>query len=314
MGSAFSPLFGVFECIGNGKSGVASCFTRDSYTMSVGLAISWIIFTTIASIITRNYSWVDRSWSIFPVVISWIAILYSKNGWSLPTTVSPALLMTLVITLWGLRLSYNFYRKGGYSKGGEDYRWTYVRSWPIMQNPIVWGLFFVFFINIYQLSLIWSFTVPVLQLPANKPACLTSYFFAGLFLVFLAIESIADQQQWDFHQAKFKKVPCPPELTADCKRGFLTHGLWSWSRHPNVFGEVMMWVVVFLSSIPHVGFTTSFLGAVLLIALIIPSARLTETISSPKYPQYKNYQRTTPFLFPTGTDTRLLIDRTLKDE
>jgi steroid 5-alpha reductase family enzyme len=31
-------------------------------------------------------------------------------------------------TLWGLRLTYNFWRKGGYKKGGEDYRWAYIRK------------------------------------------------------------------------------------------------------------------------------------------------------------------------------------------
>ena len=39
-------------------------------------------------------------------------------------------LMAAVVTAWGLRLSYNFAIKGGYSVGGEDYRWAEIRTWP----------------------------------------------------------------------------------------------------------------------------------------------------------------------------------------
>ena len=37
-------------------------------------------------------------------------------------------LMTVLVVAWGVRLTYNFARKGGYKKGGEDYRWAHVRE------------------------------------------------------------------------------------------------------------------------------------------------------------------------------------------
>lgn len=62
------------------------------------------------------------------------------------------------ITLWGLRLTYNFYRKGGYRRGGEDYRWVHIRdNYP----KILVELLNFFFVSYYQIVLIYMFTYPI---------------------------------------------------------------------------------------------------------------------------------------------------------
>jgi hypothetical protein len=76
--------------------------------------IAVVILCFIVSEITRNYSQVDKLWSLMPIVYSWITFA------SFP---SPRLfIMAALVTIWGLRLSYNFSRKGGYNiipwKGG----------------------------------------------------------------------------------------------------------------------------------------------------------------------------------------------------
>jgi steroid 5-alpha reductase family enzyme len=58
-----------------------------------------------------------------------------------------------------------------------------------------------------------------------------------LFVFFLAIETIADNQQWNFQQSKRNLIPKQEHLKADYKRGFLTQGLFAYSRHPNFFAE-----------------------------------------------------------------------------
>ncbi len=62
-------------------------------------------------------------------------------------------LMAGLVTLWGLRLTFNFARKGGYTwppwGGEEDYRWPVLRKNPLFGNPIVWFLFNLFFISFY---------------------------------------------------------------------------------------------------------------------------------------------------------------------
>ena len=78
------------------------------------LVIFWItvmagvaILCFIVSEITRNYSQVDKLWSLMPAAYGWItvAIVHSPR----------LIIMALLVTIWGLRLSYNFYRKGGYN-------------------------------------------------------------------------------------------------------------------------------------------------------------------------------------------------------
>lgn len=81
------------------------------------------LLTFIVSTLSRNYSQVDKVWSIMPVIYTWIV---AQKAHFEPRLV----LMSVLVTLWGLRLSYNFYRRGGYSwkfwSGEEDYRWSIV--------------------------------------------------------------------------------------------------------------------------------------------------------------------------------------------
>ena len=74
----------------------------------------------IVSEVTGNLSQVDRLWSVMPWLYYWYW------AWRGGFTARPVL-MAAAATVWGLRLSYNFARKGGYS-GGEDYRWPIIRK------------------------------------------------------------------------------------------------------------------------------------------------------------------------------------------
>src|SRR5690349_5409570 len=74
------------------------------------------------SIITGNYSQVDRLWSIAPpLYVAWFAGCAHFADLRLD-------LMLLVSAAWGARLTWNFARKGGYSRGSEDYRWPVLRE------------------------------------------------------------------------------------------------------------------------------------------------------------------------------------------
>ena len=88
--------------------------------------------------ITRNNSQVDKLWSILPFVYCWIIAI---EGGMQPRLV----VMAVLATLWGVRLTFNFARKGAYRlrfwDGEEDYRWQVVRSNPILKRRWVWMLF-----------------------------------------------------------------------------------------------------------------------------------------------------------------------------
>ena len=233
--------------------------------------------------ITKEYSWVDRIWSIIPIVYVWVFAYGAKFA-------DPRLnLMGILVTLWGARLTFNFARKGGYAPGGEDYRWAILRQ---KMNPALYQIFNIFFIVIFQNALLLAIVLPANLALENQTALnQNDAFFAVLFLGLLIFEFIADQQQWNFHQLKKQ---------GKTDKGFLDKGLFAISRHPNFFAEQgQWWVLAFW------GFATAnnshweyFVGAIILTALFLGSARFTEQISAGKYPEYKDYQKRVSMMIP----------------
>ena len=119
------------------------------------------VLCLVSSLITNDHSFVDRLWSITPAV-------YSLQSAYLSGLQARPALMAFLATLWAVRLTYNFYRKGGYTVGkGEDYRWVYLKSRykNIFVNDSVWFVFNVVFICGYQHFLLWLL---------SRPACLAS--------------------------------------------------------------------------------------------------------------------------------------------
>lgn len=93
-----------------------------------GLLCSLVIGTIclVLNIATREYSWVDRLWPILPIFHGAFYLYHQHNCTSNPISIRQIVMLSMV-TVWGSRLTYNFFRKGGFTKGGEDYRWIYIR-------------------------------------------------------------------------------------------------------------------------------------------------------------------------------------------
>ena len=135
-------------------------------------AAAWLM-----SVITREVSWVDRAWPICPAIYC-LMVAYADGFDS-----SRVNLMTALVILWSARLTFNFIRKGGFQKGGEDYRWDAVRE---QMGPYGFQLLNIVFIAPAQMLLIWLFTSPVHQAWVWREAPLNwlDAAAAGLFLVF----------------------------------------------------------------------------------------------------------------------------------
>ena len=244
--------------------------------------------TWILSVITREYSWVDRIWSIVPFVYVWI--FAGAAGLSDPRLN----LMAILATVWGARLTFNFTRKGGYAPGGEDYRWPILRE---RMSPVQFQLFNIFFIVIFQNVILWLIAMPAYTAWLNPTSFgVADVIVAIAFVFFLVLETIADQQQWNFHKWKASERAAGREP----RPGFLTTGLFKYSRHPNFFSEQSQWWVFFLFGAVAAGsiLQWTIVGAILLTALFIGSTRFTEEISAAKYPDYADYQRRTSALIP----------------
>ncbi len=248
-------------------------------------------FCWITSLVTNETSWIDRLWSIVPVIYVWI---FTVAALIAGVDATRLVVMALLVTAWGARLTFNFARKGGYT-GMEDYRWAILRG---RMSRRQFQLFNVFFIVLFQSALLVLISLPA-YIAWQHPVPFTGWdaAFAVLFAAFLVGETVADQQQWRFHQAK-------KAAGGTLEPGFVTTGLFAYSRHPNFFFEQAQWWAFYaLGAAALVADGGSWLnwtiaGAALLTILFVGSTVFTESISASKYPAYREYQRTTSMLIP----------------
>ncbi len=264
----------------------------------------------VTGTVTNDYSWVDRLWSTAPVGFAWVYAAKFEFA-------SQVLLLAGLVTIWGARLTYNFARRGGYTSM-EDYRWPILRG--RIGNEALWHLFSLLFVSGFQIALFVLFTLPVYAVGVLGPIGLPGSIIASLLAAAaLTFETVADQHQYEFQGIKHSgmKEADPPAwfgsgsaddrrsaLSADIERGFLTHGLFAVSRHPNYFGELGFWWSLFVSvaiaSVASGGNVLhwSALGPLVLTALFVGSTVFTESISSSRYPDYKAYQQAVSAIVP----------------
>jgi len=312
-----------------------------SYQWPVEFGIAMTATTWILSIITGNVSQVDRVWTFLPTIYTaYWALLplwpskpfmwfwpYTPEG--IPSYLSEeysprALMMLSLVVLWMFRLSYNTWRRGLFSLSDEDYRWAVLR-----QKVPAW-LFQVInfsFIAIIQNIILFLLGVPThtaIFQPHTAPTT-SDYALFAAGLVTLAVEFTADNQQYSFQT--FKHSGEEPNssnewpgarfvwTSEDAKRGFVTRGLWAWSRHPNFLCEQTFWIIItsfpilspaapHLSKLPLDSITPLYplAPALVLCTLFFSSTLFSESISLSKYPEgYRMYQERVAMFLPVLT-------------
>lgn len=260
---------------------------------SISVLLSAAIFTTwFLSILTGNYSQVDRIWSIIPVV--YVFAFTIASGFT-----ARLCLISLLVLFWGTRLTYNFARKGGYRWKDEDYRWPALRK---AMNPVLYQIFNVAFISVYQNVLLLQITLPAFVAMENRTDLNWLDGLASVtFLSFLLLETLADEAQWKFYSEKYRRIAKGEKLTGDYADGFNQSGLFKYSRHPNFFAEQGIWWSLCLFSVASTwsfGCAWSWIGALQLSFLFQGSTMFTEQITLSKYPKYAHYQKRTSRLVP----------------
>ena len=128
--------------------------TGTPFGAALDLCIVLAAAVWLLSVVTREVSWVDRAWSICPAI--YCLMVAFADGFDS----SRVSLMSALVFLWSVRLTFNFFRKGGFQKGGEDYRWDAVRK---QMGPVGFQLLNIVFIAPAQMLLIWLFTSPIHQ-------------------------------------------------------------------------------------------------------------------------------------------------------
>ena len=168
------------------------------------IAVSIALLAFLTSEVTRNYSQIDKLWSIIPPIFAWY--FAGASGWQ-PRLV----LMALLATAWGARLTFNFWRRGGYCVAtlerrrglslGRAARAT--RSSPV---PGAGGSSTSASCRSTRCCCCSSSRcLPSRRPVRQRPLNLLDAGAAVLFIAFLLLETAADQQQYDFQSEKHRR-------------------------------------------------------------------------------------------------------------
>ena len=238
------------------------------------MVAGWVI-----SLKFDNVTIVDSLWGLGFVLIAWMTFFLS------PGFAGRNTLITVLTTVWGLRLSiYLSCRNWG---KGEDPRYGQWRQKSGARFRWV-SLFKVFLL---QAAFLWVISL-VLQIgqTAVTPTRFTWLDLAGgaLWLVGFFFESVGD-----FQLARFK--------AKDANKGkVMDRGLWAYTRHPNYFGEFMIWWGFYLITLSTTAGWWTVISPIVVstVLLKMTGIPLTEQATRKSRPGYGEYIQRTNAFFP----------------
>ena len=244
----------------------------------LAFAIQWIAF--IPAYIFQTEKFYDLTGSLTYLSVVWYSLTYSSEYFANLNLAN--LLIVILITFWALRLgSFLFMR---IHKDGEDKRFRTIKPSP-SQFFMTWTLqgLWVSLCSMCALTAISTETGLII----NALLYIGLILFATGFL----IEIIADKQK-----SKFRAIP-------ENKDKFITSGLWARSRHPNYFGEIVLWsgiAVMSFSSLEGLQYLTLISPIFTYLLLVyVSGVRMLEARGDIKWgnnEDYKNYKEDTPIL------------------
>ena len=173
--------------------------------------VQWLAF--IPAFVFQTEKYFDLLGSVTYIVLALVALLYSSLDVG-------AILVASMVIVWALRLGTFLFRRVMHA--GHDRRFAKIKP------------DFLRFLMTWTLQGLWvfvTFSAGLAALTSGKAYPFTGLVGVGcaLWLVGFLIEVVADRQKSDF-----RKDPSNEDR-------FISHGLWAWSRHPNYFGEILLW-------------------------------------------------------------------------
>ncbi len=246
-----------------------------SYFLALAVMAAMAFVTWIYALFKRNVNSVDSLWALMFLAAAFV-YTFTHPGFSW----REGLVLTLV-SVWALRLSgFLLLRNWGQP---EDKRYQSIRA----NNSPFWikSLIVVFGL---QAVLAWLISLPLFV--ALQPATSFHWVDAGALILWMTgftFEAISDWQLY-----RFKKNP-------QHEAAVLSTGLWAYSRHPNYFGEAMIWWSYFLYALPAGGWWTIYAPVLMTLLLIrVSGVRLMEQSIGARRPAYADYIRRTNAFFP----------------
>ena len=264
-----------------GSQGGATLGGVPVFAISVGLAflIQWLVF--IPAFWFQTEKFYDLTGSITYVIMIGVAVCYSRYSTELDAR---SILLAALVIIWALRLGTFLF--GRIQKAGKDDRFDEIKP------------SFIRFLNAWTIQGLWvTFTAATALVGITTVMRKNMDVFAIVgFLVWFfgfTFEVIADSQK-----SRFNADPAN-------KGQFIQTGLWSRSRHPNYFGEIVLWVGIAIIAIPVLqGWQWVAMISPLFVTLLltrVSGVHMLEKKADKKWggqEDYEVYKRNTPVLIP----------------
>jgi steroid 5-alpha reductase family enzyme len=261
-----------------GSQGGATVGGLPLFALGVAAAflIQWVAFVPAFKAQTEKYY--DLAGALTYISITVLLVLLT------PDVDARGLLLAALVVVWAGRLGSFLFRR--VSKHGKDDRFDEIKP------------SFIRFLNTWTVQGLWVVLTAAAAWIAITSATRVSLDWWALagFVVWAAgfgIEAVADNQK-----SRFKADPAN-------QGKFISTGLWSKSRHPNYFGEIVLWIGVLLIAVPVLeGWQWVALLSPVFVALLLikgSGVPLLEAKADKKWggrPDYEAYKKTTPVLIP----------------
>jgi steroid 5-alpha reductase family enzyme len=217
-------------------SNIAISSFLDGFMQSALIIFIFMTMFFVFSVIVRRNDIADIIWGLGFVFLTWINI-YSFGSIYDPITTSlnlQVLLIGIIVTLWGFRLSIHIFLRN--YKKEEDFRY---KKW---RND--WGKWFFvrsyFQVFILQGVLMLLILTPIISIVSFGYSSMSFVTILG-FLIW--IDGFIFESLGDYQLKKFLQNPLN-------KGKIMTGGLWKYTRHPNYYGEVSQWWGIYLMCLP----------------------------------------------------------------
>ena len=243
---------------------------------ALAFAVNWLAFIPAAVKQTERYY--DLTGGITYITVTVVAVLLSREL-DLRTT-----LVVAMVLFWSLRLATFLFRR--ISRDGKDSRFDNIKNRPLR-------FFMAWTIQGLWVLLTAAAALAVITGGVREP--LGAIGIAGIIIwsIGILIEIIADRQK-----SKFRDDP-------DNKGKFINVGLWAWSRHPNYFGEIVLWTGMAIVAMPVLqGWQWATLISPVFVTFLLTRVSgipLLEEKADERWggqDDYENYKRNTPVLIP----------------
>ena len=241
--------------------------------------IHWIAY--IPAYMFQTEKFYDLTGSVTYLSVVWFVFLSTYKSISLNFG---NLILVLLISIWTIRLGLFLFMR--IHKAGEDKRFRSIKTSASQ-------FFMTFTLSGLWVTLCSMCALVAISSPEGLVMNALTYIGIILFIIGFGIEIIADNQKTAFRSIEANKD------------SFITSGLWSKSRHPNYFGEVLLWfaiAVISFSSLEGLQLITLISPVFTYILLVyVSGVRMLEDMNDKKWAddeQYKSYKKNTPMLFP----------------